>query len=810
MELYSGNSATDLRPGSQLSVPDTEWHHIAYTRSGSDYDAYLDGHKHDIATLDGEVHNPQYLSFGGTGHLRDGGPVALYEGLLDDVLVMTRGVAQAEVDFMMRGFVNEFAYAPSPGDGADDVLRDHILSWEPGMYAVKHNVYLGIDFDEVSDAGIDSDLLVSQGQADASYDAGALDFGQTYYWRVDEVNAAPDNTIFKGEVWSFTTELFAYPIANVTATSNGISEPGAGVENIVNGSGLNADDQHSVESTDMWSATQDGDQPLTIEFEFDRVHKLHQMLVWNYNVAFEPLLGFGVQDATIEYSADGVDWTVLGDVVLTQATAVDIYTANTTIDFAGAAVKVVKLIVNSAYGTTGKFGLSEVRFLSIPVQAAEPQPADGTADVAIVDATLSWKAGREAATHEVYLSTAPDALTLIDSVGQTTVDPGALDLGTTYYWKVDEVNEAEAIGAWAGDLWSFTTEEFIVVEDFESYTDDIEAGEAIFLTWIDGYEVAGNNSQVGYLEAPFAEETIVHGGGQSMPLLYDNTGGVTASEATRTFATAQDWSTNGVRSLTLSFYGTPDNTGDLYVKINNTQIAYSGDPDNIAVNIWYTWNIDLTTVDGIDNVTSLAIGVAGANAVGMLYIDDIRLSPQDAVVEDWGDELVISAYEWAPEGFLANTPATPDYWGSDLDNTKLSDGIIASDYSGGLCAGWNFSTAGGAFGPTLYFDLESIQSIGAVAIFHQPKYYGFRTVKVSVSSLDNPNRVDITDMADWTGEEIHQSDHWGVGDSGNAPSVMQTVPIRQDGRWVRLQFLSQEPGFDTAWMMFSEFKFYSE
>ena len=122
----------------------------------------------------------------------------------------------------------------------------------------------------------------------------------------------------------------------------------------------------------------------------------------------------------------------------------------------------------------------------------------------------------------------------------------------------------------------------------------------------------------------------------------------------------------------------------------------------------------------------------------------------------------------------------------------------------------NFSTANGPFGPTLFFDLGSVQTIGAVAIFHQPRNYGFETVKVSVSTSDNPNRDDINDMTDWTGEDVFTSDHWGVGTSGNAPSVMQTVPIRRTGRWVRLQFLNWEPGYNTAWTMFSEFKFYAE
>ena len=401
----------------------------------------------------------------------------------------------------------------------------------------------------------------------------------------------------------------------------------------------------------MWTATL-GDEPLTIQFEFDRVHKLHQMLVWNYNVSFEPLLGFGVKDVTIEYSTDGIDWTVLGDVVLAQATAFDTYTANTTIDFPGAAVKVVKLTVNNAYGDSGKFGLSEVRFLSIPVQAAEPQPADGAADVTVSDVNLSWKAGREATGHDVYLSTDPNALTLIDSVSDNTVDPGALDLGTAYYWKIDEVNEAEEVSTWEGDIWSFTTQALIVVEDFESYTDDIEASEAIFLTWVDGYEMAGNNSQVGYLEAPFAEDTIVHGGGQSMPLIYDNTdGGI--SETTLTFDVPQDWSANAIQTLSLFVYGDGANSGgQLYLKINNAKVSYAYLADVLQRQQWVSWTIDLaSTGANLSSVTSVTLGIDGAGASGMIFVDDMCLYPQaveliEPVLPPENDPNLVAHYEF--------------------------------------------------------------------------------------------------------------------------------------------------------------------
>ncbi|MCP4452853.1 MAG: hypothetical protein GY809_15435, partial [Planctomycetes bacterium] len=310
VELYSGNSTPNLRPGSQLSVPDTEWHHIVYTRSGADYDAYLDGAKHDIATRGGEVHNPQYFSIGGTGHLRGGGAVALYEGLLDDVVVMTRGVGQDEVDYMMRGFVSESAYGPSPEDSSDDVLRDHVLVWESGEFAATHDIYVGESFEDVDSATIPT----ASGLSENSFDAGRFEMGRTYYWRVDEVNAAPDHTIYKGNVWTFAVEPYSIPISGSTiavtasSSSNEFSTP----DRTIDGSGLDADGMHAIASETMWF-TASVDLDPWIQYEFDGTKKLDIMTVWNSNSAAEMAIGWGVKDVEIAYSVDGETWDVLAD-----------------------------------------------------------------------------------------------------------------------------------------------------------------------------------------------------------------------------------------------------------------------------------------------------------------------------------------------------------------------------------------------------------------------------------------------------------------------------------------------------------------
>ncbi len=544
---------------------------------------------------------------------------------------------------------------PNPANGQADVPWDVVLSWRPGMSAAPtngHIVYLGERFEDVNNA------TGGTAQTATIYDpVQPLDFGKTYYWRVDEISGAPDNAILRGKVWSFTVEPLAIPVENVLATSNGASDAGSGPERTVDGSGLNAEDQHSTVAADMWLAVP-GDEPLSIQYEFERVRKLHEMLLWNYNEQFELMLGFGIKDVTVEYSENGVDWTILGNVELAQATAQADYTANTTVDFGGVAARFVKLTVNSSHGTqpVPQYGLSEVRFMFIPVQAREPQPADDAANVAI-DAMLAWRAGRDAVSHDVYFGVDAEALPLVDTVETASDAPGALDLDTTYSWRIDENQETES---WAGSVWTFSTQAYLVVDDFESYTDDLEAGGTIFQAWLDGYESDDNGSLVGNIEAPFAEQTIVNSGKQSMPLFYDNSGaGMSEAE----FTLAQNWTTNGIKSLSLFFYGAEGNTGQLYVKINNTKVAYDGDAADLAKAQWQPWNIDLSTIGGnISSVTSLAIGVEGAGASGVVYVDNIRLYPQ------------------APE-FI--TPVEPDAAGLVL-HFALDDGtgMVAADSSG--------------------------------------------------------------------------------------------------------------------------------
>ncbi|MHC4683325.1 MAG: discoidin domain-containing protein, partial [Planctomycetota bacterium] len=405
-----------------------------------------------------------------------------------------------------------------------------------------------------------------------------------------------------------------------------------GPENTINGSGLDENDLHSTDETDMWLSSA---EPLGawIQYEFDKIHKLHQMWVWNYNQTIESILGFGLRDVTIEYSTNGTDYTTLGTThEFARAPSAAGY-AHDTVDFGGLGAKYVRLTATSNWGgILPQYGLSEVRFLYIPVNATEPYPDSGATGV-VRDVVLGWRAGREAVTHDVYVSTDEqaviDGIAAVVSVAEASHGPLALDLDTTHYWKVNEVNEAETITTWESAIWSFTTSDNVVVDDFESYNDldpGDPASKRIFNVWIDGFQVPTNGSLVGYENAPFCEQTIVNGGRQSMPFFYANTGGAAYSEAELTLTPAQNWTEARVQVLVVYFRGTEGNTGQLYAKINGTKVAYGGQAGNVALPGWQVWSIDLASSGAsLQSVTKLAVGVDGNGASGTLYFDDIGL-----------------------------------------------------------------------------------------------------------------------------------------------------------------------------------------
>jgi len=593
-----------------------EWCHIACSHDGTTLRSYLNGAEVGSTAMGQITSSPTPVLIGSDGWGCD------WIGGIDDVRIYNHSITPEELADILKGSEAELAKDPLPEDTATDVPAGTVLSWTAGNYAATHDVYFGTVFEDVNDAsrGDARGVLLSQDQVETTFDPdGDLEYGQTYYWRVDEVNAAPDNTIFKGVTWSFTAEPYGYPITSITATASS-AQPGMGPENTINGSGLDADDQHSTELTKMWMAT--GAQPTWIQYEFDQIYTLHELWVWNSNQLIEKLIGFGAKNVTVEYSTDGATWTALdGAPEFAQAPGTPTYKANTVVSFGGVEAKFVKLTITKVWGLAPQTGLSEVRFFYVPVQAFGPVPADAATDIAI-DSALSWRPGRQAESHEVYFGTDAAALTLADTPGEGTYTPASLDFGTTYFWKVNEVSGGNA---YEGSVWSFTTQEFAMFEGFEAYNDD---DNRIYDTWIDGW-VNNTGSQVGYEVSPFAEKKIVHGGKQSMPFIYDNESSPFYSEAEREFATAQNWTGNGANSLCLWVQDAPAN---LYVTVQDSTGKSATVTRTAATTAgqWTQWVIPFSDLTGVNmsRVKKMMIGVGNkaaptAGSAGTFFVDDL-------------------------------------------------------------------------------------------------------------------------------------------------------------------------------------------
>jgi hypothetical protein len=353
----------------------------------------------------------------------------------------------------------------------------------------------------------------------------------------------------------------------------------------------------------------------------------------------------------------------------------------------------VKLVVKDSQGSQSR---AYVRVRTIPNEAWNPDPEDRAEDVA-PDTHLSWSPGAYAAFHDIYLGTdetavrdANTAVTLGVYKGRQLRDantcepPAGLDLETTYHWRIDEVNEPNV---WKGHIWSFTTANYLVIDDFESYDN---GSNKIYDTWEDG-AINGTGSFIDLGVEPFG---ATHFGSQSLLSSYDNSidwGAGFYSEVELPFDSPKDFTEGGVKILTLYFYGDPDNdandTEQLYAGLEGSyaEVRYTDDHGNdnndLRLEEWTEWNIPVSEFVGVDpcTVTGLLIGFGSRGSGtpggdGVAYFDDIRLyrprclaqyrpagdATGDCAVDYW--DLKVVAEDWLS--------------GSEVGGDLYVDGIV--------------------------------------------------------------------------------------------------------------------------------------
>ncbi|MFZ2148124.1 MAG: LamG domain-containing protein, partial [Sedimentisphaerales bacterium] len=410
------------------------WYHVALTWDSGRYVVYLDGEEIAAGAYTGLTALNDIMDIG-----NDGNPVSqnteAFAGLLDEARLYDGALNADQILAAMRGEPLPLASRPSPKDGSMILDVWVNLSWIPGDFAVSHDVYIGDNYENVNDGTADTfrgnqaGTFLVAGFPGFPYPDGLVP-GTTYYWRIDEVNDTDPNSPWKGKVWSFS-------IAPKTAYN----------PNPADGAELVAPDVK---------------------------------LGWTG--------GFGAKLHTI-YFGDNFDDVNNDSGGLSQGTKT--YTPGS--------LKLGK----TYYWRVDEFDIiatykGEVWSFTTQGAVLSLKPSNGAVDVKQTQ-ILNWSPGDYAASHQVYFGTDKEAVRNANTgspeykgtkaLAYESYDPGKLLWDTTYYWRVDEVNNVNPDSPWIGPVWSFTTANFLIVDDFEDY--DIGNNE-IWWAWKDGIGYASH------------------------------------------------------------------------------------------------------------------------------------------------------------------------------------------------------------------------------------------------------------------------------------------------------------------------------
>ncbi len=405
--------------------------------------------------------------------------------------------------------------------------------------------------------------------------------------------------------------------------------------------------------------------------------------------------------------------------------------------------------------------IAQIMVRSDPLLAYDPQPQRG-AKVDIRDATdLSWSPGDTATEHDVYFGTDRDAVKTADAGspeyrGQQTGTSYSLDGlveigGGSYFWRIDEV-ETDAATVHRGTIWGFTVPNYLIVDEFESYTDDFEAGEAIWQTWIDGL-TNGTGSIVGYFEAPFAERTIVHSGKQSMPFEYNNAVPPYYSEAEREWTPPQNWTIGDVTDLSLWIQGHVAT----FAEITSTRISMSGG----GTDIWgqsdeFRFAYKTLTGDGtmIARVASRGPGSNNWAKGGVMIRDGLEGGSTHAMMVVTGGDGGGANFQWraTATGTSANGPnaspaVQPPVWVKIERKGNNLSGYLSADGAAWTQLG---TTQTIAMTPPVY--------IGLAVTSHQPgELRGFEFDNVSTTgNVTGAWKVEDVGVAQGSGNDLDE------------------------------------------------------
>jgi hypothetical protein len=520
------------------------------------------------------------------------------------------------------------ASKPIPGDGEEYVNTDILLRWTAGAGAIEHHVY----FHESPMAVLGRDPDADMGTVeDPNFSPGQLNYETEYFWLVDEFDGT--NT-HQGNVWAFTT---VGPNNGAKAEYfNNTSLGGNPVLTRIDPKidfnwGTNSPDPVvNTEFSVRWTAE--------LEVPADDTYTFYTISDDNARLWVEGQLLIDNWDSDNAWAIEGA-----GSIYLEAGWA---SVRMEFFDEAGDAIAQLKW-----QSSTIPRQIISPGVLSIPVRVSAPSPYSGYAEV-VTTPVLEWAAGDKAVQHDIYFGTDYNEVAQADvttaniyqgrqELDNTQFVPAGvpLDWNTTYYWRVDEVNDANPDSPWIGKVWSFTVGNFIILEDFEDYND--YPPDEVWNTWLDGYDNPLNGSSAGDPDPDFVagehylEDVVVRSGLWSMPLFYDNST-APISEVTRTFDSSdRNWTRDDVVTLTLFYRGDPNNVAEpMFIVVDNV-IVENGNANAALTTDWTRWDIPLQTLSeqgvSLNNVRSMTIGFghkanpASGGGAGHVFFDDIRL-----------------------------------------------------------------------------------------------------------------------------------------------------------------------------------------